>query len=156
MNQQNQIFSGVAVIIENKKGELLLHLRDENAPYMKNQWCLLGGRIDNKSQETPEHAAAREINEEIGIVVNPKSLKLFKEIILKDGASKSYIFHTILNLSSDEIKLGEGKEFRFFPKRELLDMLKKLEYTNSFLEVLTEFVKLKQLNLSSSTSRIKI
>jgi len=132
---------GNAVIIENKRGELLLHLRDEKAPSMKNQWCLLGGHVDENSNETPEEAAVRELKEEIGVEINPKALKLFKKIHPWDNDHESYIYNAVLDLRENEIVIGEGREVRFFSKDELLDMLPKLGYTNPFLEVLSEFIK---------------
>lgn len=136
--KENQIYRGVAIIIENSEGEFLLHLRDENAPHMKNQWCLLGGGIE--SGENEFQAAIREIEEEIGIKINSENLKFFKKIILADGKSESYIFHAILDLKTDQISIGEGKEFRFFNKNELLQLVKKLDYSNSFLKVLLDYI----------------
>ena len=43
---------GSAMIIENYDGRFLLHLRDEHAPLMKNEWCLVGGTIEEG--ERPE------------------------------------------------------------------------------------------------------
>ncbi|MDP1619819.1 MAG: NUDIX domain-containing protein [Candidatus Moranbacteria bacterium] len=141
MDNKFQPIVGVAIIIENKTGKFLLHLRDENAPRMKNQWCLLGGCIESGFAETPEQAAAREIAEETGIVVKPENLRFFKKIILQDGVRQSHIYHIRLDLDDKDIKVGEGKEFRFFPKAGLPAMLGKLGYTNSFLEVLAEFMR---------------
>jgi len=141
MDNKFQSVAGVAIIIENKKGEFLLHLRDGDAPHMKNQWCLLGGRVESGSGETPEQAAAREITEETGIVVKPENLRFFKKIILQDVVRQSHIYHIRLDLDDKDIKVGEGKEFRFFPKAGLPAMLGKLGYTNLFLEVLAEFMR---------------
>lgn len=56
---------GIGVIIQNKNGEFLLHLRGEHPVKMLNQWCLIGGAVEEK--ETPEQAAEREIEEETGL-----------------------------------------------------------------------------------------
>jgi 8-oxo-dGTP diphosphatase len=131
---------GIAVIIENKQGEFLLHLRDEFAPHMKNQWCLLGGKVEN--DEDIEETACREILEEIGINVTAQELNFFKKIVLKDGLHESFIFHILLDLSIENITLGEGKLFKFFTSSGFLDMTSKLEYSNSFLKAQKEFLKL--------------
>lgn len=139
IDEQFEKITGVAVIIENKKGEFLLHLRDGNAPHMKSQWCLLGGSV--KNNQTSADTAVREIKEEIGIDVDLELLMPFKSIVLQDGIRRSLIYSAVIDLDYDMIKVGEGKDFRFFPKDELASFLKNLEYTNPFLKVLVEFVE---------------
>ena len=57
---------GVAIIIENTQGEILLILRDDDPGIsFPNYWTLVGGKVEE--DETPELAAHREMLEEIGV-----------------------------------------------------------------------------------------
>ncbi|MEU5129834.1 NUDIX domain-containing protein [Streptomyces mobaraensis] len=60
---------GTAALIINSRGEYLLHLRD-NIPGIGDPgtWSLLGGGREG-DEETPEAAIARELKEEVGLVL---------------------------------------------------------------------------------------
>lgn len=58
---------GASVIVENERGEILLHLRNDN-----NCWAYPGGAVD--IDEVVEEAAVRELYEETGIKANDISL----------------------------------------------------------------------------------
>ena len=63
-------YSGVGVIIENQEDKFLLHLRDGNTTRFTNQWCLIGGAIDQG--ENPLECATREVKEETALTLrNP-------------------------------------------------------------------------------------
>ena len=56
----------VAVILENTEGEVLLLLRDnKSTSVFPNHWTLIGGKLEEG--ETPEMAAHRKLEEEIGL-----------------------------------------------------------------------------------------
>ncbi|MGK0209223.1 MAG: 8-oxo-dGTP diphosphatase [Patescibacteria group bacterium] len=61
------------IIVENYKREILLIQRGEE-PY-KDMWALPGGHL-NLGQETAEYCAKRELQEETGLIVKLKNLKL--------------------------------------------------------------------------------
>lgn len=54
---------GASVIIENKKGEILLQLRSDNG-----EWAYAGGAVE--LYERVEEAAAREMKEETGLIAD--------------------------------------------------------------------------------------
>lgn len=83
---------GVAGIIENYDGNFLLHLRDEKAPTMKNQWCLVGGRLE--SDENIEQALIREIKEETAL--EARNLSLIQTFIFNNKDIPSIIVMLIL------------------------------------------------------------
>ena len=58
---------GVAAIVRNEKGQILLHRREDNGA-----WSLPGGGVD--PGETPAEAVVREVLEETGLVVVPTSI----------------------------------------------------------------------------------
>lgn len=67
--EQNVIFAGTGVTVENKEGKLSLACRTD-----KGQWSLPGGSLE--IGETLEECAIRELFEETGIVVKEKDLVL--------------------------------------------------------------------------------
>ena len=62
-------FSSAAVLIENELGELLIVKSN-----YKDHWSLPGGIVD--PGESPLEAAVREVEEEVGIKINPENLQL--------------------------------------------------------------------------------
>lgn len=126
---------GVGVIVQNKKGEFLLHLRDEKTSVMANQWCLIGGSVEKN--EIPETAAKRELKEETNI--ESEKIKLFKKFIFNN--KEINIFFAKVNRQNEKIKLGEGKKIQFFNKNDLIYLIKNLNYTNPYLEAIEEFLK---------------
>lgn len=63
---------GVAVIVENARGRVLLLLRGPTAPWKPNRWNLPGGRIERG--EAAREAAARETWEEASLLVIASAL----------------------------------------------------------------------------------
>jgi 8-oxo-dGTP diphosphatase len=108
------------VILFNRKGELLLLLRD-NIPTIghPDHWNIAGGVIEEG--ETPEEAALREVQEEIGVRLAGVSLfRLYS--IGKRGRGTPvpyYVYWSRLDKGLAELTLGEGQAMRFFPVEEL-------------------------------------
>lgn len=127
----------VAAIIEDHDGRLLLHLRDEHAPTMKHQWCLVGGGIEG--EETPEEAVLREVAEEIGL--RGENPKLFTQFTRRDKPQLVFIFHIEVDTRKQELKLGEGKEIRFLYPKELIRLATTLDYSNQYLEAAINFAQ---------------
>lgn len=133
----NQKKLGIAVIIENQKGEFLLHLRDQFPVNLPNQWSLIGGGVEHDEQ--PEEAVVREVKEETNLSIT-KTFYLKK--IAFDDKWDAIIFHAQVDLIGQEIKINEGKKLKFFSKNEVLNLFKRLKYSNPFLEVLKEYIKI--------------
>ncbi len=126
----------IAVIIEDYDGKILLHLRDEHAPTMQNQWCLVGGRLEK--EETWEAAAAREVREETNLKV--KKLKFLEQFMRNDKPQLVYIFHAKVDSRKQKLELGEGKELRFFTPEELLKLIESISYSNQYLQSAVKFI----------------
>jgi 8-oxo-dGTP diphosphatase len=108
------------VILFNRKGELLLLLRD-NIPTIghPDHWNIVGGVIEEG--ERPEEAALREAQEEIGVRLAGVSLFRLYSI---GGRGRSepvpyYVYWSRLDKGLAELTLGEGQAMRFFPREEL-------------------------------------
>lgn len=127
----------VAAIIEDRDGRLLLHLRDENAPTMKHQWCLVGGGIEG--EETPEEAVLREVAEETGL--QGENPKLFTQFTRRDKPQLVFIFHIEVDALKQKLELGEGKELRFLSPEELLHLATTLDCSNQYLEAAINFAQ---------------
>jgi len=126
---------GTGIIIQNEKGQFLLHLRDENAPVLKSQWCMIGGNIEKG--EDIEQTIKREVKEESNLDI--KSLRFIKKIPF-NNKEISVFFAKVGN--SENMKLGEGKKLQFFDKEDLIKLVDNLDYSNIYLKTYKEFVKL--------------
>lgn len=128
-------YSGVGVIVENQEGEFLLHLRDGNTKRFTNQWCLIGGSLEQN--ENPLECAVREVKEEASLTLqNSTLLHAFnwgdKSIALVKGD---------VDVEKEQMTLGEGTELRFFAAEEALKMLNSLNYTNPYLDQFKDYVR---------------
>jgi 8-oxo-dGTP diphosphatase len=108
------------VILFNRKGELLLLLRD-NIPTIghPDHWNIVGGVIEEG--ERPEEAALREAQEEIGVRLD--GVSLFRLYSIggpgRDKPVPLYVYWSCLDKGLTELTLGEGQAMRFFPREEL-------------------------------------
>jgi len=127
----------IGIIIENDKGELLLQLRDDDAREFPNQWVCLGGAMD--SREKPEDAVRREIKEEIGLDIG--DFEYFRNFNYNNRFNQ-FFFYKKMNVEPRKIKLNEGKEIRFFSKREI----KQLDIGFNIRDVLNEFISKREKN----------
>lgn len=105
------------------------------------KWNFLGGRVNDK--ETTVKAAARELQEEVGIKVNPYSLFLFKTL----NTEKSTIFGYIaLTKTESRVKLNkESTKYKYVSMDDLrklnLHLPTKLLIKGNFDKVIKSFVR---------------
>lgn len=128
---------GAGIIVEDYNGDILMHLRDDNTPVLSNQWSFIGGACE--AGEEPIEAAQREVKEESNLTVF--DLKLFTEYVFIEDQVHLYIFHGKVDSRKEKLILGEGRELRFFPKKDLLKFIKNLDYSNKNLETITYWLK---------------
>ncbi|MFE1775518.1 NUDIX domain-containing protein [Streptomyces sp. NPDC059008] len=111
---------GAVAIITNRRGELLLHLRDD-LPHIAwpAHWSLLGGGCD--PGEDPATAIVRELDEEAGLTAGPLT-ELFE--ITDHCGSGQIITFVAATWDGDEtaLPLTEGVKLQFFAP-EHLDIL---------------------------------
>ncbi len=105
---------GIAVLLVDRRGRLLLHLRDDKEGIaLPGVWAIPGGAIE--ADESPNKAASRELLEEIGQEVEP--LHLVGSV--RRGHRTTHVFCGGAPFSEDAIVVGEGQAFRFFPPEEI-------------------------------------
>ena len=111
---------GVAVIIENHQGEILMLLRDDKPTISyPNHWSLVGGKVEEG--ETPETAAHREMLEEIGVDTDVTFWKRYDRqhpFAIVD----QHIYLGKIDLPLESLTLGEGQDIRFFNFHEVKDL----------------------------------
>jgi 8-oxo-dGTP diphosphatase len=111
-----------AIILENKKGEILLYLRD-NKPDLPfpNQWDLFGGHVENG--ETIEEALIREGKEELNYDL--KEYKFFRKYYCPStdpSPNTKYIFYSRIDKNLNELELSEGQKLCFFKREEIYNI----------------------------------
>ncbi|MFD7384865.1 NUDIX domain-containing protein [Streptomyces anulatus] len=108
---------GAVAIISNRRGELLLHLRDDlPAIAWPAHWSLLGGGCD--PGETPTTAIVRELYEEAGLTAD--SLTELFETRDEHGSGQIITFFAA-TWDGDETRLplSEGVKLQFFAPEHL-------------------------------------
>jgi 8-oxo-dGTP pyrophosphatase MutT (NUDIX family) len=102
------------VVIRDGKVILLRNERDE--------WELPGGKLE--LSESPERCLARELEEELGLVIEPESILDSWIYTIVPGVNVLVLTYGCLESSLDEAVLSdEHKELRWFPLAEI-DSLK--------------------------------
>lgn len=107
---------GVAWILTNKEGEVLLQKKTADYKRFPGMWTIMGGAMEEG--ETPKETVNRELKEELGIKLN---LKFCDEFILHTKINYIYLFKGKLN-DLKKISIGEGNGIAFFSKEELKDI----------------------------------
>ena len=110
-------FSSAAVLIENEQGELLIVKSD-----YKDHWSLPGGIVD--PGESPLEAAVREVEEEVGIKIDPENLQLAMVASRHSDEFSTHQFVFFTKLENDvfsEVKLQESEivASKFIAKNEV-------------------------------------
>lgn len=108
---------GAVAIITNRRGELLLHLRD-NLPGViawPDHWSLLGGGCD--PGEAPARAIVRELDEEAGLEADALT-ELFESRDEHGSGQLITFFSGTWDGNENALPLSEGVRLQFFaPER---------------------------------------
>lgn len=121
---------GVGVIVRDKEFGYLLHLRDSHAKTMKNQWCLVGGKL--RLGEASEACAERELFEETGLRLS--CAKLLDSIELEKF--KIGVVFGFTELHHKSFRVSEGRGAVFLYRDEIEALLRTLPYSNPYLRCL--------------------
>jgi len=116
-----KIINYALCFIENQEGKFLLQLRDNKPNILfPGHWGLFGGRLEGR--ENYEQGLLREVEEEIGLILNKNSLKFMFDNSFLNRVGK--VFHVKLNLDLDKIKKDqtEGQDAVLFTKEELINL----------------------------------
>jgi 8-oxo-dGTP diphosphatase len=121
---------GADAILLNRRGEVLLVLRDDKPDIpCPNTWALLGGYIE--PGETPEQALLRELREEIGVRL--PGARSFREYRWPECTE--FIFWQWLDIDPFTTPLAEGQCLAYFAREQLAG----LAFASHYGEVLADF-----------------
>jgi 8-oxo-dGTP diphosphatase len=109
--------TAVLVFMENARGELLLLLRAK--PPNLGVWSPPGGKLETTLGESPFECAARETQEETGVVATPEDFHLFAMISEKAYEGEAhwllFLFRLKKTVAALPPAITEGR-FGFFPR----------------------------------------
>ena len=123
---------GCSIIFVNSGNRILLMLRDDkpDIPY-PDTWDVPGGHVE--IGETPEECIVREMEEELGIILNNFTLFSIMEFIDRI----EYTYWKSKNLNISNIKLNEGQKIEWFSEKEARETV--LAY--GFNKIVDDFFK---------------
>ena len=126
---------GVAAILLNTHGEVLLQLRDDKPhTVFPGYWTLPGGVVEGA--ETPDAAMRRELEVETGLRV---ALSLWKRYTRRSHSRafdlEQFVYTATVDVEAGELTLGEGQALRYFGR----EALSALKIAFGFEVVLSEF-----------------
>ncbi|MGW6412754.1 NUDIX domain-containing protein [Streptomyces vinaceus] len=118
--EEPAVARGAVAIIANRRGELLLHLRDD-LPVIAwpAHWSLLGGGCD--PGENPATAIVRELYEEAGLTAESLT-ELFEVCDVHGSGQIITFFAAVWDGDETRLSLSEGVKLQFFAP-EHLDIL---------------------------------
>ena len=92
-----------------------MYLRDDKPDIAyPNQWCLLGGMIE--PGETPRECIVREIEEEIGVVLDPSEVEHVRTRNLDFGIEHTFTARVAFEI--DDVVLTEGQRLGWFSEHD--------------------------------------
>lgn len=109
--EENQYHLVSSIVIVNEENKILITQRSEMKKKYPLYWEIIGGAC--LRNETSKDGIIREVNEEIGIIVNKSDLNLFKTVI---NDNKKYIKDIYVyknNINNEEINF-QDKEVRSY------------------------------------------
>ncbi|WP_331765131.1 NUDIX domain-containing protein [Nocardia sp. NBC_01388] len=111
---------GTQIMLVNNDAEVLMYLRDDfpHIPF-PNMWSLLGGMLEEG--ETPAECIRREIEEEIGIILDPAQVEHYATRDCAFGIEHTYLAR-VGDLDITTLTLTEGQELRWFSENDTTTM----------------------------------
>ena len=133
---QKERGNGANVIVLNSKGEILVVRQN----YGEKKWMLPGGEIERGESAT--HAAQEETEEETGIIIDAKELRLIAYFVQRP---KGFVFLYETNKFSGEMVVepeGEILEVRFMSLAEIIE--KKDTFGLGYIRMIVRYMRCSQ------------
>lgn len=115
----------ILVIVVNEKNQVLLQKRSYKKRHLPGKWALCAGHVT--SGDTEKATAIKELNEEIGLKVLQKDLKLIDIFKKGDPTNKKfsyiYLLRTDAKLKDLKIQTSELTQIKYVPIRKLIKMI---------------------------------
>tara|TARA_B110000444_G_C18842732_1_gene599915 strand:+ start:3153 stop:3608 length:456 start_codon:yes stop_codon:yes gene_type:complete len=126
-----QFKNASAAIIINSKNEYLMQLRDnKESIFYPNHWGLFGGA--SEANEDPIKTVYREVLEEISVKIikfDYFTRQTFDLDFIGHGQIKRTYFVAQISIEEEKlIKLNEGKEYKFFNIKRLINLTNLVPY----------------------------
>lgn len=118
----------VHISIVNDRGEFLIQKRSDKRPLMPGEWAATGGSAF--SSESSRHAAARELNEEMGIRLGRKDLKLVKRMLRKFSLTDIWAARCNVDVDNLNLQTEEVAKAKWVSADELKTMIRNGEFHN--------------------------
>lgn len=116
------------VIVRSSVGQVLVHRRSDHKDLWPGRWDLCVGGVVTAGEDW-EHAAVRELAEEVGVVVRPGDLDYLGEAsFTDDDVDELARIWTVTHDGPFEFADGEVVEARFVSRAELEAMMARLEF----------------------------
>ena len=127
------------VIVLNNSGDILLQKRSKDKDIQPGKWdTAVGGHL--MVGETFEQAAAREMNEELGIPSDQQIAFLFNMKIRNEIESENVAVFSIVYQGPFKIQKSEIDEVRFWSEAELMQEMTPKTFTPNCILEIKEFV----------------
>ncbi len=114
-----------SIVLVDSRGWLLLQERDDQALVAPNQWGLVGGHLEDG--EEWEEAMRRELAEETGVELDSEPVLWFDEIVQHSPKVSTHfadhwkIWAARMDISDEDITVGEGRQIVFVDPQRILD-----------------------------------
>jgi 8-oxo-dGTP pyrophosphatase MutT (NUDIX family) len=111
------------VILVDRRGALLLQLRDDLAPVSPDQWSIVGGSVE--AGEDPVDGARRELLEETGLALEGPLTVVADGVHpsgLAPGTAEFHIYAAATTATDDDVVLGEGRAIVFVAAEDVLGL----------------------------------
>ena len=135
----------VTVLIYNSRNQLLLQQRCEKAPIFPFWWTTPGGHVEDG--ESPETAAARELEEEFELETDPQHVFSYTRYMLREGKIIKVLQHVYLQYlekEASEIPVHEGIQVAWCDQAAVRDLPLAFGFKKMCLDFLSQNAPLRE------------
>lgn len=130
--QKGEYHLVVHIWIKNSEGQYLIQQRNKLTDEIPFQWAATGGAVT--SGENSIEGAIRETQEELGIQLQPRDLKLVNRYFVDEGATNFitdlYLVEKDILIKDTVLDTVEVKQVKYFTIDEIYDLIKQKKHWN--------------------------